>query len=159
MLLWYVARHHSGSLLDFYNSYQSLSNTLHKVVWDQWRGSWFSLSVISGYLVWAILVTLYLPGETYYGPVTDKGNRPEYVNNGFRFYLITLTAFIGLAVYLELATSYSVTVICDRYGEFMFIINLLSLLFCLFLYFKGIFIWFLDCGLVLNDLKNWSIWI
>ena len=74
MLLWHVARHHSGSLVDFYNSVESISGTLYQVTWAQWQGSWFSLCVIGGYLVWAILLTLGLPGETYYGPVTDKGN-------------------------------------------------------------------------------------
>ena len=134
MLLWHICRHHAGSVSQFVSS----SWSLREITLGQWTGSFFALYVIGGYMAWAILLTLVLPGDKYHGPVTDKGNTPVYVNNGFRFYLITLASFIVLAVGLERA-GYSVTTVCDHYGEFMFVINAGALLFCLFLYFKGQF--------------------
>jgi 7-dehydrocholesterol reductase len=132
MTLWHICRHHSGSILDFLAS----KSTWYEITFGQWQGSFFALYVIAGYMTWAIILTLILPGDVYYGPVTDKGNKPEYINNGFSFYLITLGAFLLLALGLE-RVGYSVTTICDRYGEFVFAINVLALTFCLFLYFKG----------------------
>jgi 7-dehydrocholesterol reductase len=95
--------------------------------------------LFKGYLVWAIVLTLLLPGEVYNGPITDKGNTPVYKDNGMKFFGITLVTFFALSIILEYY-GFSVTVICDRYGEFLFVINIGALLFCLFLYVKGM--WF-----------------
>lgn len=75
----------------------------------------------------------------YKGPLTNKGNTPVYKDNGMWFFIITLITFGLLSVLLE-CLGYSVTEICDQYGAFLIIMNLGSLLFCLFLYVKGI--WF-----------------
>jgi len=132
MTLWHICRHHDGSISNFFAS----KATLYDVTIAQWNNSFFALYVIAGYMVWAITLSLCLPGDDYNGPITDKGNTPVYVNNGFTFYLITLASFIGLSGFLEY-TGNSITVICDRYGEFMFTLNCLSLGFCFFLYLKG----------------------
>jgi len=136
MLIWHACEKYQGSLTSLFQSYSTWKDLLYAITLNQWKGSLFSLYVIAGYFVWAIIVTLYLPGDVYYGPITDKGNKPDYKNNGFQFFLITLFTFLGLSVYLEYINM-SVTTICDRYGEFMFVLNVFSLLFCLFLYFKG----------------------
>ncbi len=141
MVLWHICSVHNGNLSDFIattttTTSKSVASLLYEITVAQWKGSMFSVYVIVGYLTWAILLTHYLPGDVYYGPITDKGNTPDYVNNGFKFYLLTLISFIILALGLEYM-GYSVTLICDRYGEFMFIINVMSLLFCLFLCVKG----------------------
>lgn len=138
MTLWYVCRYFSGSFTDFFHSITSFKSLLYEITLAQWNGSLFSFYAISAYMVWAILLTLYLPGDIYHGPITNKGNRPEYIQNGFKFFLITLASFALLSLALEY-NQMSVTIICDRYGEFMFTINVLSLIFCLFLYFKGIY--------------------
>ena len=79
-----------------------------------------------------------LPGETYYGPITNMGNTPVYKNNGMLFFIITLVVFVVAAGTLEYF-GYTVTIICDQFGAYLFIINIGSLIFCLFLYTKGIF--------------------
>jgi len=137
MVLWHVCRHHSGSLNNFYQANKDDTvAAFKKVVLAEWKGSSFPVYVIGGYMLWAITLTIYLPAKDYCGPVTDKGNTPVYRNNGFPFFLITLVSFVALSIGLEYL-GYSVTIICDRYGEFMFTMNALSLLFCGFLYLKG----------------------
>lgn len=132
MTLWHICRHHAGSISSFLMSPPSF----YEITLGQWNNSLFALYVISGYICYAVTVTLCLPGETYNGPITDKGNTPVYVNNGFRFYLVTLALFIALSCFLEYI-GYSITIICDRYGEFMLTLNLASLAFCVFLCIKG----------------------
>ena len=83
-------------------------------------------------------MTLILPGELYKGPITDKGNTPIYKENGMPFFFINLIALFVISGTLEYH-GYSVTAICDRYGEFLFLFNIGGLLFCLFLYVKGMY--------------------
>jgi 7-dehydrocholesterol reductase len=66
------------------------------------------------------------------------GNTPVYKNNGMLFFIITLVVFVVAAGTLEYF-GYTVTIICDQFGAYLFIINIGSLIFCLFLYTKGIF--------------------
>lgn len=54
---------------------------------------------IIGLSVWAAVSILYLGGEKYHGPPTDTGFRPEYWNNGFRYYLITVGLYTVMAYY------------------------------------------------------------
>lgn len=89
-------------------------------------------------MVWAITLTLILPGETYNGPITDKGNTPVYKDNGMLFFIITTITFFIMAGALEYF-GFTVTALCDRYGEYLFLFNVGALIFCLFLYFKGRF--------------------
>ena len=122
MILWHICRHFSGSISDFIAS----KTTLYEITLGQWKNSLFAFYVIMGYMLWAIPLSLLLPGETYNGPITNKGNTPIYVNNGFKFYIITLISFITLSIFLEYI-GYSVTIICDRYVEFVLTLNVISL--------------------------------
>lgn len=138
MALWYICQNHEGSITDF------LNNISYKIFFDdmlfgQWKGSFFSIYVTAGYMVWATLLTIYLPGKTYNGPITDKGNTPVYQDNGMLFYIINLVVFFSITIFLECFTDYSVTIICDRYGEFLVLMNVGGSVFCLFLYIKGMF--------------------
>lgn len=139
MSLWYICRYEHGNLTEFLSSELSWTDLMYEVLFNQWHGSLFPIYVIGGFLTWAIVLTLALPGESYNGPITDKGNTPVYTDNGMKFFGITLVSFFSIAILLELY-GFSVTVICDRYGEFLSVINVGALLFCLFLYVKGM--WF-----------------
>lgn len=137
-LLWYICRYNKGSLADFLVNL-SVKNVLYDMMFNQWSGDLFPIYVITGYFAWAITLTLLLPGKMYKGPLTNKGNTPVYKDNGMLFFVITLITFGLLSALLEYLGC-SVTAICDEFGAFLIIMNLGSLLFCLFLYIKGI--WF-----------------
>lgn len=136
--LWHICRYYKGNLIELYNYNPSGNIIAEMIEYNVWRGSLFPIFVIFGYLIYAVTMTIILPGELYSGPVTDKGNTPVYKNNGMLFFIVTLIIFIIGSGVLEYF-GYSVTVICDRYGEFLFLFNIIGLVFCLFLYVKGMF--------------------
>ncbi|HEX2582982.1 MAG TPA: hypothetical protein VHL30_02580, partial [Chlamydiales bacterium] len=77
-----------------------------------------------------------VPGKPFLGPVTPKGNIPLYKANGFASYVITILSFCLASFSFQW---FSPTIIYDNMGPLLGALNLFSLLFCLFLYFKGIF--------------------
>ena len=78
-----------------------------------------SVTVILGYVVWALILMKLLPGPTVEGPMTPNGNVPRYRDNGFLCYLLTMIAFTLLAALLPGYTHYSVTIVYDRFDEFL----------------------------------------
>ena len=77
-----------------------------------------------------------VPGKPFLGPITPKGNIPVYKANGVPCFFITLTAFVlGGFVFKW----FSPTLLYDNLGPILGALNSFSLLFCLFLYLKGIY--------------------
>jgi 7-dehydrocholesterol reductase len=86
------------------------------------------------------LVLYWLPGEVKYGPVTAKGQTPEYKDNGvlhcFLFTLIFILASNGLGAYsLGL---FDLGIIYDVFPGLVAILNIFGLAFCGLLYIKGL---------------------
>lgn len=77
-----------------------------------------------------------LPGKPFQGPITPKGNIPLYKENGPLAFLVTMGAFCILSFGLNL---FSASILYDNLGPLFGALNVLSLFFCLFLYFKGRF--------------------
>jgi 7-dehydrocholesterol reductase len=131
----------NGSTLAFVKWMRTteLNNSLTQIFLSQFVFSKFAFGVVLGFLAWAILMTKLLPGTTYQGPITLNGNRPSYKDNGLLYHVVTTIAFYCVAFYLESSGLGSVGMIYDRYDEILTALNTVGGLFCLVLYFKGIY--------------------
>ena len=96
------------------------------------------VAIFVGYCVFALTLMRVVPGKTVYGPLTPKGNRPQYKDNGFSCFLITIATFALLTVVCKTRFSVSPTIIYDRFDEVLALLNIFSLLLCLALYVKGL---------------------
>lgn len=77
-----------------------------------------------------------VPGKQYFGPITPRGNVPIYKDNGLACFGITMVSFYLAAYQFHW---FSPTILYNHLGEILGALNFFSLLFCLFLYFKGRF--------------------
>lgn len=83
---------------------------------------------------WAVILVLYhLPGSIASGPVTPCGHIPKYVDNGLAHMSLFVSLFIGGAV----AELYPLSILYDELFRIVFTLNILALLFCVYLYVKG----------------------
>ena len=54
-----------------------------KQIWsDVEIGNRVSLTLILGYMLFSLVLMVFVPGKKFLGPETDKGNVPEYKDNG-----------------------------------------------------------------------------
>jgi len=95
ILLWYTVAHCDGS---FARLFQILSDGGIVVgvarIWaDIHIASLLAVMVIGGYIVWALVLMVSVPGPMVEGPVTPNGNVPRYRDNGLSCYVITMLAF------------------------------------------------------------------
>ncbi len=95
--------------------------------------AWMILAVFAAF---QLLLMKIVPGKPFLGPITPKGNVPVYKANGVACFAITMLTFLIASFGLHL---FSPTIIYDHLGELLGALNCFSLLFCLFLYFKGIY--------------------
>jgi len=149
VVLWYTAVHCDGSFLQLSHvlSTDGLLTGVARIWADIHIASPTSVAVIVGYIVWALILMTTLPGPTVEGPITPSGNVPRYRDNGFACYLLTMASFAVLAVLLPRWTGHSVTVVYDRFDEFLATLTILAHFLCIFLYAKGL-LWpsSTDCG-------------
>ena len=83
------------------------------------------------------VLMIMLPGKTYTAPVTPSGNTIRYKDNGFLAWIITHLLLFIFAYELKW---FPLTVVYDNFGSILTTCSVFSLLFCVFLYIKGI--WF-----------------
>lgn len=140
LVLWHASAKHDGSLLAEYRSLarEGVVSGLCRM----WREidvlSPFSCAVVAGYSVYAVILMKLLPGPTVYGPLTPKGNRPVYKNNGFSCFVVTMLTFAGLQYVLQTHYQLSATVVYDRFDELLVTLTVFSHLLCVVLYVKGL---------------------
>lgn len=139
MLLWYTMTHLDGSLLQLFQTiYHEGLWTLLKQVWGPVffgsKTAWVMLAIFS---VTQLLFMRFLPGEKYLGPITPQGNIPIYKANGVSAFAATLLCWFLACYTFEL---FSPTIIYDHFGELLGSLNLFSLIFCLILMLKGMFL-------------------
>jgi len=86
-----------------------------------------------------------MPGSTRYGPATATGHVPKYTDNGLLHCFLFSAVFFGCS---NLGAGlYDVGVIYDVFPPLIGALNITGLLFCLFLYVKGLsFPSTKDCG-------------
>lgn len=140
VLLWYTAVHCDGSFLRLFQvlSADGLLTGVGRIWADIHIASPISVAVIVGYVIWALVLMTTLPGPTVEGPITPNGNVPRYRDNGFACYVVTMASFAVLAVPLPRWTGYSVTIVYDRFDEFLATLTIFAHFLCIFLYVKGL---------------------
>jgi 7-dehydrocholesterol reductase len=137
-VFWYVATQLDGSFLAFWAL--AWKQGFFSTIWGIWQpvffGSALAWKIIAIYSVSQLFLMKVIPGKPFLGPITPKGHVPVYKANGVPCFLITVTAFLVGSYGFHW---FSPTILYDELGPLFGALNCFSLLFCLALYFKGIF--------------------
>lgn len=138
ILFWYTIVALGGSFERLFSLFaaegffSTLYNIWSPVIFGS-REAWLILAVFASVELFLMRI---VPGKTFYGPITPKGNVPVYKANGVSCYLITLALFYLAAFQWKL---FSPTIIYDNFGYLIGALNIFSALFCVLLYVKGRF--------------------
>jgi 7-dehydrocholesterol reductase len=126
LLFWVVVTYYDGSVL------AALGEPLG-VLAKLPGPSLVALAMLLAWLGFALLLLRVLPGRRVLGPVTPRGNQPEYRLNGVAAFIVTHVVWFG-------ATSLGLfpATIIDHFGELLTTANLLALGLCVVLYIKGL---------------------
>ena len=140
IIMWYTCAKCGGSYVKMLELFSRKSLILGLVeIWSSVRFiDFLPMYILIGFSIWSLLLMKILPGKIVKGPITPKGNVPEYVDNGFKHFVVTAIAFVFLTCALK---SYGLTptIVYDRLDEFIVSLNCFSLVFCVFLYLKGLY--------------------
>lgn len=135
-LFWYTNTTLEGSFQKLWELFSQ--NGILFTIYQVWSPVFFGTStawtMIGLFAVVQLLLVRILPGKIEEGPITPKGNIPLYKANGLLSYAVTLVLFYLTAFHWHL---FSPTIIYDHFGGILGALNIFSLIFCLFLYFKG----------------------
>lgn len=137
-VFWYTNTALDGSFHAFWKLVfeNGLFSTMKSIWQPLFFGTPLAWKILAAYSAFQLFLMKVIPGKPFLGPVTPKGNIPIYKANGVPCFLITLsTFFMGAYVFHW----FSPTIIYDNLGPMLGALNIFSLLFCLFLYLKGIF--------------------
>lgn len=154
-VMWYTATHLDGSFLSLFQLIlqNGLWNTLKTICAPIFFGSATAWKILGCYALFQLFIMKVVPGKPFAGPITPKGNVPIYKANGIACYCITIATFLLLTYGFHV---FSPTIIYDHLGPMLGALNCFSLVFCLFLYFKGIFApSSSDCGATGNFLFDY----
>lgn len=95
-------------------------------------------AILFGFLGLALLLYT-IPGETKYGPISEKGWKPAYVDNAMAHCLLFPLFFIlGSKELSGKHGLYHLSVLYDHFGPIIGLLNYGGLAFCFFLYAKGL---------------------
>lgn len=138
MLMWYTNTELQGSFTALWQLLmeQGFLQTVYQVWSPYFWGSAIAWKMIIIFTLFQLALMRLLPGKIFNGPITPKGNSPVYKENGFLAFLITMAVFCIASFGLNL---FSASILYDNLGALFGALNLLSLLFCVFLYIKGRF--------------------
>lgn len=141
MIFWYTNAKCNGHYTELLSRFHGQSViTMMVNIWSEVSiFNSFTFGVIFGYFAWAIFWMKVLPGSRVEGPVTEKGNTPVYVDNGFAHYIVTMVGFAILTVVMKI-NGISPSVVYDRFGDLIGFMSFISIILCLFLYFKGVYV-------------------
>ena len=95
-------------------------------------GTPWSWSVVTVFLLWSYL-SLIVPSNKFRGPTTPAGYVPVYSANGTQYYLVSLLTYL-IMVWCVPTLPLN---IWRHFHDIIATLNIFSLLFCLFLLFKG----------------------
>jgi 7-dehydrocholesterol reductase len=130
VLIWYTQMAYAGSLA------RALASIDIATVYNIWpRPTLVACQILLIFVLMQLLLMVLLPGRTYLGPVTPAGDRVAYKINGLQAWVVThLLLYLG-AYQLKW---FSPTIVYDHFGSLLTVCSLFSLLFCGFLYAKGV---------------------
>ena len=94
-----------------------------------------AVGVILAFAAIQALLTIVVPGRTALGPLTPCGQRQTYKINGLAVWLITIAAYWLFGIQLGL---FPAAWVYDNLGSILATCSLLGLIFCIFLYLKGV---------------------
>lgn len=127
LLLWVIVTYYDASVLAALAEPRAVLAKLP-------RPSLAAVAMLLGWLGFALLLLRVLPGKRAPGPVTPRGNQPEYRLNGVAAFIVTHVAWFG-ATGLGI---FPATIVHDHFGELLVTSNLLALGLCAWLYVKGL---------------------
>jgi 7-dehydrocholesterol reductase len=127
LLLWEIVTYYDANLLVAIADPIAL---LTKLPYPS-LGAAAMLLIWLGFQLWLLRV---LPGRRVLGPITPRGNQPEYRLNGIAAFVVTHVAWFA-ATGLGL---FPATIIYDHFGELLATSSLLALGLCAWLYVKGL---------------------
>ncbi len=135
-VFWYTATVLNGSFQAFWSMLLTYGpfSTLAMIWGPVFFGTPKAWAIIASFAIFQLILMKIVPGKPFIGPVTPKGNIPIYKANGLACFFITFALFFLLGFKLHL---FSPTILYDNLGPILGALNCFSLLFCLFLYFKG----------------------
>ena len=148
IVLWYTAAHCDGSFLELFSrlSEKGLIQGVSNIWSDIHIGSSLAAFTLLGYIVWALILMIVLPGPIVNGPITPKGNVPVYKDNGFYCFLVTIVGFCVLTAVLK-SWGMSPTIVYDHFDEFLGTLTVFSHVLCITLHAKGLIMpSTTDCG-------------
>jgi len=133
LAVWSIFVQHKGSIFDFV-SHIKYGCTNFTAFMDGMPG--FSLEAVyyvAAFGLFQAFLQLFVPGKTFTGPVSPKGNRPVYIDNGVSCFLITLVAFFASwkMGWFQPARVY------DHFGEILNTLNVFAIVLCFLLTVKG----------------------
>lgn len=137
-VIWYTATALDGSFHTFWQiiCHKGLFSTIASLWRPIFWGTALSWKMLVYFGAFQLFLMKVIPGKSFTGPVTPKGNTPVYKANGVPAFFITLLCFLLATYTFHL---FPATIIYDNLGPMLGALNCFSLLFCLYLYFKGIF--------------------
>ena len=135
---WYTSQNLNGSFMELFNFFKTNGPlTGIYLIWAPvFWGSKIAWTIIGIYAAIQLAFMKLLPGKTVYGPKTPNGYTPVYKNNGFFAFLLSIALFWLIGWQLNY---FNPVIVYDHLGEILGALNLFSWLFCLLLYFKGIY--------------------
>jgi len=137
LTFWYTCKEHKGSFIDMFKKVSELvKSSDFKGINDLWPNQFNPLAwkIISGYMLFEILLMKFVPGKVFKATVTPSGHIPIYNANGVQCYLITVISLIigGYYNYIQPAIVY------DMMGELLASMNFFAIFFCILLTVKGL---------------------
>jgi len=154
-IFWYVNTSLGGSFQAFWTlaAKEGLLQTVGSIWGPLFFGSPTAWKILASYAAFQLLLMRIVPGKPFHGPVTPKGNIPIYKANGVSCFLITVAAYAAASWGFGW---FSPAILYDHLGALLGALNSFSLLFCLALYFKGIFApSSSDCGISGNPIFDY----
>lgn len=138
LIIWEINAHYSGSITSFI--YLQKASGLWTTLYQMWQpvflGNVVAWKIIAIFAAFQLLLMKIVPGKIASGPITPQGNVPKYKDNGLTCFLITTLLFLTLSKVFNL---FPISIVYDNFAAIIGALNLFSLFFCLFLYFKGRF--------------------
>jgi 7-dehydrocholesterol reductase len=137
-ILWYTNHYLNGSFIALFRFFaeEGFFNGMIEIIAPVMWGSKTAWTIIGIFIIVQLAFMKLLPGKLVKGPKTPNGFTPEYKNNGFLAFITTLFAFWLLGFQLKV---FPPSILYDHLGEILGALNIFALLFCLLLYFKGIY--------------------